>query len=70
MKMSDYSRDIDGAWEAGFRDGKAEAADEIERLRAALRRIDSRNDNPAVYNPEIQAVLDEALSRTAPPDAS
>ena len=29
MKMSDYSRDIDGAWEAGFRDGKAEAADEM-----------------------------------------
>jgi len=42
-----------------------EAAAEIERLRAALRRIDGINDNPACYNVEINAVLDEVLRQGA-----
>jgi len=33
----------------------------IERLTAALRQIRSLNDNPAVYNPNIEPVLDEVL---------
>jgi hypothetical protein len=35
----------------------AEAADEIERLREAIQRIDGINDNPAIYNPDIEAVV-------------
>ena len=35
---------------------------EVERLWAALRRIDALNDNPAVYNPNIQPVLDATLA--------
>src|SRR5262245_1800852 len=34
----------------------------IERLTAALRQIRSLNDNPAVYNPNIEPVLDEVLN--------
>jgi hypothetical protein len=34
-----------------------EAADEIERLREAIQRIDGINDNPAIYNPDIEAVV-------------
>ena len=34
---------------------------EIDRLRAALRRIDGINDNPACYNADIEAALREAL---------
>ncbi len=33
----------------------------IERLQAALRRIDGINDNPACYNPSINEVCDEIL---------
>ena len=32
-------------------------ADEIEKLTAALMRIDGINDNPACFNPEIDEVL-------------
>jgi len=38
---------------------------EIERLRAALKRIDGINDNPADFNVQIEAVLRDALQ---PPD--
>ena len=38
-----------------------EAAAEIERLRAALQRIDGINDNPACFNPMIEEVLRRAL---------
>ena len=38
-----------------------DAASEIERLRAALHRIDGINDNPAIFNPDIEAVLRDAL---------
>jgi spore cortex formation protein SpoVR/YcgB (stage V sporulation) len=38
-----------------------DAADEIERLRAALQRIDGINDNPACFNPMIEEVLRRAL---------
>jgi hypothetical protein len=38
-----------------------EAAAEIERLTDAIRRIDGINDNPANYNPAINAVCDEIL---------
>jgi hypothetical protein len=34
---------------------------EIERLHAALQRIDGINDNPACYNPMIEEVLRAAL---------
>ena len=34
---------------------------EVKRLRAALERIDGINDNPAIYNPDIEAVLRAAL---------
>ncbi len=34
---------------------------EVDRLRAALRRIDSLNDNPAHYNSEINDVIVRAL---------
>lgn len=34
---------------------------EVERLRSAISRIDSINDNPAVYNPEINDVCDTIL---------
>lgn len=34
-----------------------DAEEEIERLRAALKRIDGLNDNPSVYNADIDAVL-------------
>ena len=33
----------------------------IAGLRAALERIDSINDNPAIYNPDIDAVIVAAL---------
>jgi hypothetical protein len=39
-----------------------EAADEIERLRAALRRIDAINDNPVHFVREIDDVCRAALS--------
>lgn len=38
-----------------------EAAAHIERLTAALHRIDGINDNPAVYNRDINDVLERAL---------
>lgn len=41
-----------------------------ERLAAALRRIDSINDNPARYNSEINAVIEAALSPPPSGDAS
>jgi len=34
-----------------------EAAAEIERLLAAIKRIDSINDNPAIYNQDIEDVI-------------
>jgi hypothetical protein len=34
-----------------------EAADVIEGLREAIQRIDGINDNPAIYNPDIEAVV-------------
>jgi hypothetical protein len=37
------------------------AAAEIERLRAAIQRIDGLNDNPARFNFEINKVCDEIL---------
>jgi hypothetical protein len=30
---------------------------EIDKLRAAIQRIDGINDNPAIYNPDIEAVV-------------
>ena len=39
---------------------------EIERLYAALQRIDAINDNPADFNSEINAVLDEILRPDLP----
>jgi len=39
---------------------------EIERLMAAIWRIDGINDNPAHYNPEINAVCDSILRRDQP----
>lgn len=38
-----------------------QGVDEVKRLRAALERIDGINDNPAIYNPDIEAVLRAAL---------
>ncbi len=38
-----------------------EAADEIERLKVALQRIDGINDNPAIFNADIEAVLRSVL---------
>ena len=38
-----------------------EAQAEIEKLFAAIQRIDGINDNPAHYNPEINAVCDSIL---------
>lgn len=38
-----------------------EAVAEIERLRAALKRIDALNDNPARFNSEINKVVMQAL---------
>lgn len=35
--------------------------DEIDRLRAAINRIDAINDNPADFNSEINAVCDSIL---------
>lgn len=35
---------------------------EIDQLRAALRRIDALNDNPAHYHPEINSVVRSALN--------
>lgn len=43
----------------------AELTVEVNRLRAALHRIDGLNDNPAVYNPDIDTVLREVLTQTA-----
>jgi len=43
--------------------GELELRAEIERLQAALKRIDGINDNPACYNPEIDAVIRKALSQ-------
>ena len=43
-----------------------EAADEIERLLAALQRIDGINDNPACFNPDIDEVLRHVLRRDQP----
>ena len=39
--------------------------EEKNRLRAALQRIDGINDNPAVYNPDIEVVLRAALKEWA-----
>lgn len=40
---------------------------EIAKLTAALQRIDGINDNPAKYNPDIDAVLRGALEQNAQP---
>lgn len=37
--------------------------DAAERLRVALKRIDGINDNPARYNPEIDAVIRGAFEQ-------
>ena len=47
---------------ARYPDIVTEAIIEIERLRAALQRIDGINDNPAVYNPGIDLVIRAVLS--------
>jgi hypothetical protein len=39
---------------------------EIAKLFAAIQRIDGINDNPAHYNPEINAVCDSILRRDQP----
>lgn len=38
----------------------------IEQLTAAIQRIDGINDNPAHYNPDINAVCDSILRRDQP----
>jgi NAD(P)H-dependent FMN reductase len=38
-------------------------ADEVKRLRAAVQRIDGINDNPAIYNPDIEAVVSTIYKR-------
>jgi hypothetical protein len=55
-RIAAYERGID-MMEIGIDQRDAE----IERLRAALRRIDGINDNPACYNAEINEVLDRIL---------
>jgi hypothetical protein len=57
---------IDGAaynraWEQGREQGKRDAADEIERLLAAIQRIDGLNDNPSQYNSAINDVCSGIL---------
>jgi hypothetical protein len=42
-----------------------EAAAEIIKLRAAIRRIDGLNDNPACYNADIDAVIRALEQSTA-----
>ena len=38
-------------------------ADEIERLREALRAINRKNDNPAWFNPDIHEIVGAALQQ-------
>jgi hypothetical protein len=47
-------------WTIGLCD---KAADEIERLRAALHRINGLNDHPARFSPDIDAVIEAALAK-------
>lgn len=44
-----------------YEDDVAALRAEIEQLRAALVRIDAINDNPAVFNSEINALCDPIL---------
>lgn len=64
-KLADANREIErlrglsDAWADIERENHAE----IERLRVALKRIDGINDNPARYNPDIDAVIRGALEQ-------
>ena len=53
-----------------FSDDLKEAADEIERLRAALHRINGLNDHPARFSPDIDAVIEAALAGEVSDDAA
>jgi hypothetical protein len=49
---------------AGIFQGMWQASEqEVERLRAAIQRIDGINDNPAIYNPDIEAVVSTIYKR-------
>lgn len=58
------SRRLVQSMEHIFAEEVAPLVDEIDRLKAALLRIDGINDNPARYNSEINDVIDAALGRT------
>ena len=49
------------SYDEGYDDACAAMKAEVERLRAAIARIDGINDNPAHYNAEINAVCDTVL---------
>lgn len=55
-------RDLALGLSASIGDTK-DAADEIERLRAALHRINGLNDHPARFSPDIDAVIEAALAK-------